>query len=488
MKKTIIALACASIVGAAPTLATAGILDNTVTFESSGQSMWGAGAALGFNENRTLLATSWDNALGGNTGFAHPRGDGVKGEWPKVCVGGSFLGPGGCWGGGEYVISDGWDLGQWGASLNAQTSGSAALKLNASLDSGSVAVKYPIKVQFGTPDTRATPGSLVQITSSYELLPHAELRTASPSGGVRLTLDAGYNASLGGTVCTGGCNNVSATLANGSMSRDLVAFNSSDVQGTAKGMIGDSMPYSITGRMPTINTVGGLQDGALVSSGSDQFLNAGVNVSEIVSAALGIPLNAHINLGGVNVGYKTVDLAFTAGLGLTQEFSFDADPWVRYDLSTGQSIVQRLGDPLAFQMPDGVSGVTVTPTVFLEDTELRNLTRLTGDIGMDLDILQVGAGVDIPTIDVFGLGRVGGGHLGFNIGPLVGLHPRAPLGGGLGLYDATWEMEGFQAVTLNSFEVAAVPEPGTWAMMLGGLAGLGLMSKRRARQAAALGG
>lgn len=486
MNKTIIAIACAAVLGAAPTIASAGILDTTVNFETTGQSMWGEGAALGFNDNRTLLATSWDNALGGNTGFANPRGDGVKGEWPKVCVGGSIFGPGGCVGGGEYVISDGWNLGQWGASLTGQTNGSAALKLNASLDSGSVSVKYPIKVQFDTPDARATPGALVQITSSYSLMPHAELRTQSPTGGVKLTLDAAYNASVNGTVCTGGCNNVSATLANGSMSNDLVSFHSSNLQGTAEGMINDSVPYAISGRMPSINTVGGAQGNTLTSSGSDQFLSGSVNVSQIVSAALGIPLNGSVNVGGVNLGYKTVDLAFSAGLGLTQDFSFDADPWVRYDLSTGQSIVQRLGDTLAFEMPQDVGGVTVTPTVFLEDPELRNLTRLTGDIGMDLDILQLNAGVDIPTINVFGLGTVGGGHLGFNVGPAVALHPRAPLGGGLGLYDQTWEMQGFQAVTLNSFEVAAVPEPGTWAMMLGGLAGLGLMRKRGIGRAASV--
>ncbi|MCE4554486.1 hypothetical protein [Pelomonas cellulosilytica] len=448
---------------------------NNLAFATQGQGMWGSGGSNGFDVEMRLLGTSWDLSGGASSGFAHPHGDGVKGSWPRICA---F---GGCIGGGEYVISEGWDLGTWGMDLGGHTAGQAGLYFRSNFDNGRIAVDYPIQASFTLPD-KARPGQQITLSSAYTLSPDAQLKTRSPSGAVELSLDTSFSAAVGGTACLGGCYSGTVPLGGGASRSRLVGLSSNELGGSVEGALAESLPYGGSAHMPLIQTQGGLQGSVLRASGSDRFLAANVNLSQIVSAALGIPLNGSVQLGSLAVGYKTIDLSTGLGLSLDQSFTFEAEPWVRYLLSGGQELTARLGDDISLTMPDVAGELVITPTVFLKVANLTNVTRLSGDAALDLSALQASAGLEIPSINVFGLGTVGGGSMSAGFGPVLSAHVSAPLGGGIGLFEDTWQLGGFQALQAGSMSVLAVPEPGSRSMLItGGLLCVGVAWRRHTR-------
>lgn len=480
--------AAVQIAAAAPASAippTTKTLHYNATLSSSGQAMFGAGAASGPTDiTSTLFDKSW-NASGGFDDTTDVSFD--------PCFG--ILG--GC------TI----DFGTYGASFNASTSGEIGMSTTVhGVNQGSVGVNYPMSLQLtGPADDSFAPGDTVQITTEKPAVQAgAAISSVYPSfDSVSVDGKFGFHASASGSFCIGGC--VSGTIfsldiPNSSpvASGQLLNLSANDLLlvqglglakcfGLAEGLLFGASTFPNDGNycenpvthqdsgyvaFPNVKlgapTVGG--DGSLSASGHDQYIVLPVSAvawaAKIADLPFGFP-NLNATFDGTGVAYTTINAIFTAVLSETQAYTFT--PQVDLTLDFGQPVnfhvvdasmtpvLTGLNSRATFPLGDTISvtvpnALVVTPSVSMASTTFRNHTYDTVSGFFQLQALSLSASIGgccdgvFPGIDI-------------NLGPLYdsGAIPLASTS--YDIYDHTWQLGGFNVATLAPFTLTPDPLP-----------------------------
>lgn len=436
----VVAFACAGPAGAAPPGTQT--VDRSATLQTTGQSMFGGGAATGpGDQSFTLFDESWNTqgSAGGVTHVSIPLGFDPT---PSVPICDPFSDYGDFTSSGFGVVDDDdctwvdattaddnivFDIGDFGASATAHTQGEIGMSIKLQgFDQGSLDVTYPINAHFSLPkaDTFA-PGDTVTIGTSMDV-GAATVHTNFPSlQGLELDGTFGFHADASGRLCVFTCTQGSIF--------DLSIPNNNGYTGPATGKLFD-FPIHGTGcfnflvnfplgfgpypnarcnnngyiEPPNVGLTSTLNpDGSIDASGSDTY--AIVPVSAVTwagrLAGLGpIPLNlGPVTIPGtdVTVGWTSANLIFTALETMRQHLTFhprvdvtlswgENAAWVVRDgggsvvaSGAGTSATFPLGDRLELTTPTDLTGaMTLTPTFSMGGANVTNqITNTTAGSG-----------------------------------------------------------------------------------------------------------
>ena len=390
-----------------------------VAFQTSGQSMWGPGAAQTFDYSRTLFNQNFD--VSGHVG-------GVSKNF----------------------------FGRFGAELGAHVSGNVGLGFESHFTTGDVSVNVPVHYSLTLPDSNTiSPGGTFQISSSYDLL-GGDIETRSPQGGWGVYLNANVNAGINGRACVFGC-------VSGSASKDFsvhqrllgVDQNSHDLSFTGPAGIHAGLGF------PVVNTSGALNGGHIASGGSAQFASVGWNFTDFIQQLTGVPIKGNLDIGIAKVAYKLLDIDLGAALRAAQQFDFTPIPMIDLAIS-GQHLIFAAGSTIEFTMPESGLPLEFTPSYFLANT-FSSRTDLALSAYLDLAALQASA-------------RLLRWNVG--IGPLF--HKRWDLSlGQWTVQNWTGELQGFNTVLGETTSVTPTPEPATYLFVGSALIALGVLRRRR---------
>lgn len=452
------------------TSALAASYDFTVTLETKNQSLFGEGPAVSLDYSHTILNNVFDKTVYASTGIQNPHGSGWK-ECP-------FFG-GGC----VQIVPD-WDLGYWGAEITARAKGDLKIVSEGHFTTGDVSLRYPINFRIDAPAS-ARPGDWVRVLPNYTVSPDASLTTRTPSASYSLKAVGNLNLGVDGKACAGDCLGVNIPIVNTSFNRDLIPpLNASKPSLEASGMVGD-VPFRGSAHLPSIISTGTLREdirgkGTVYGESSGSFAEVALDLDQIVSMATGIPLNASVDVDPLSLSINTINADVGIALGLKHEFSFQAaGPELFLSVKSGDRYIAlgsvADGQEFGFTMPDG--DVAISASGWMNSSIFQSQLMLEASLIGNLDLLAIKAGVTLPD-DL-------GGPQSMDIGPLVDWGFNLPVGGGILLSRNAFTLKGEDGEQLGSnfslgtFNVAVVPEPKTYAMLL---AGLGLVSMKMRRR------
>ena len=470
--------------------------DNLV-FNSSGQSMWGAGNAPGLSIDR-FLGVEWNTteSVGGISGsivsttasIPHPH---LPSGWEChgiLCSGGHFHNPGRIHT--HQINGPDVDL-RRGAKVDLSTSGKVGFQFGLSADSGSVDTTVAFDAALLVPDA-ITPGDLFNL-NPQSFLADGQLATNFPQLSVALDAIVGVRASASAQACVPplGCDEISTgQLGFADQTIPLVSFNDPGSPGQIKvlgqldpalfqfdneisipGPSGGSLG-GVTLHVPDINAVGGVSGNRLVASGGDDLIKLTADLDGLALAPLGLPGGGvGFNAGVLSLSADLIDIDMGPIMTVLQNFEFQ--PTLMVDLAfdaavriAGFSTPQTSWFGAWSMLPDIAllnDRVGVTPTFSVQGRFL-NETSLGIDGIFQLDILKASLG-----LEAFGLSF----DLG-SVGPLFQILERSNLFSTPPLFSNSFALGGFGTRQGASFLLSAlsggvVAEPGILALMLLGL-------------------
>jgi hypothetical protein len=465
-------------------------------FQSTGQSMWGAGNAPGLTIDR-FLGVEWNDSatLGGTTGdvfttsvpYPHPH---LPSGWEChgfLCTGGHFHDPGGIHIHEADVTVDT----RTGPEVDVSTSGKVGFQFGLAADSGSVDTQVEFAANLLVPDPKdLVKGEFFNLNPD-SVLAGGQLATNFPELTASLDAVVGVRASATGTVCVppAGCVDTSTgQLGFADQVVPLVSFNE-DSNGQIKvlgqldpalfqfdseisipGPSGGSLG-GVTVHVPDINATGGVVGDRLVASGQDDLLKVTADLDGLVLAPLGLPGGGvGFNAGILSMSADLIDIDMGPIMKIVQDFEFSPTLWVDL-LFDNPVLIAGLATPQmgwsgAWGALPGIALLTeqtlVTPTFSLQGLFTNN-TALGIDGIFQLDILKAAF-----ALEAFGLSF----DLG-ELGPLVQFLERSNLFNTPPLFSSTYSLGGFNQITGASFllSTATVPEPDTLVLI-----GLGLLA------------
>lgn len=400
-----------------------------ILFETSNQSLWGSGGAAVLDDWDYFLGPRWSKS--GSAGKVHK-----KTLVPGGCLPG-WLG-GGCW---DPVTSS------LGAEIRGSTNGEVGIDLYADWDTGSVNVNYPVGVSLEYPDPwTVKPGELFSISSSYVTDSAASLNTNFPEAHIRADAVFDVFADAGGKVCLAGCLGGHFTLFDVNKRLNLLDI-SSNASFEANLPAGTG---SIRAAIPDIDTVGILDNRALSSSGSNTFLDLDIDLDRVVTNLLALPpLGASVNALGTTFSYNVLDVSAGVALDISQNFLFQPDLKVELDL-LGKKETFSVGESIELTMPNYTFDIKPT---FMLDNQFFNETTLDIIPDLSLSALSVSAA-------------------GASFGPVFEERISSTIP--ITLFDDSFALNGFQAVSTRSFKVIPAPEPSVIMLSLVGLLSLAI--------------
>ncbi|MGR3318738.1 MAG: PEP-CTERM sorting domain-containing protein [Candidatus Anammoxibacter sp.] len=499
-----------------------------LTFETEGQSIWGAGGADIFKSNLSI-GTSWNTGvttIGGITGseneviipgfhtdttyWSHWHSDlethfdaGIWECHGDFCLEGHFhdiIHDHGNWH--DHVLVPGFDTDpviadtRTGGEASASTSGSAGFNVNSTLDSGSVDASLNYDVSLNIPDNLLTPGEFFSLSPTSNLLDGSfNTNLSEATGEVQAFLGATADLSGQGCFLGFGCGEGSTSVGFGEQTLDLLTFNDDDNPGEIK-ILGVLDPAafqfgapvdvlsqgSVTIYVPDLNTDGNLSGNTLTSSGSSDFIDLLVDLDGLMLTALGLPplTGVSIDVGPLSIGYDLVDVGSGVAIDILQDFSLT--PQLMVDMSFSRPVLIDGYDDLmtswtgAWDVLPNIAladygSVEVTPSFYV-DVLFTNNTTLGIDGVFTVDALQAEF-----AISKFGLSLDIG-----ELGPLYSFEASADFFDLPSLYSNAFTLSGFNRIegdsfTLSSFNriegdsftLSPVPEPSTWILLSFGL-------------------
>lgn len=327
-----------------------------------------------------------------------------------------------------------------GVRAGADTQGNFGLNYGAKFNSGSYDLLYPVVVHIAEPAAYAnTVGAPFTLGTGFKVPGYgapayqevlngqrmvAKLTTHSPTLQAYVDLDASFHAFVGAQACLAGvCTGPALGPIDGNASRTLASINrNNDGLVSAGGETVKLNRYfstldgNLTGRLniPNIDAVSSPLTSAatqLRSLGRDNMVSLGLNVGNLVSKAVGLPLVGNV----AGIGYNLLSINAGLGLDVAQTISVQLKPIETFNFL---SPVQRLMDGGQWSAPtkqlavplgqdlvlkSNVRNVGVVPSTSLEVT-FSNLTEL---------VLQGDFNVQALAADIYGL----------NIGPLYDSGP-----------------------------------------------------------------
>ena len=366
---------------------------HTMTFSTSGQSMWGpANAPSNLDFTLTLFDEGWSE--GGTTeSIANALGT------------------------------------QWGGSIGGSTSGAVGLSFRIfDIGTGEVRAEYPVRVVLDVPEPNSfRAGETVMIGTRFEVLPGWALATSPPGGTLAINGRFGTSLSATGKVCFFGCSLPFDLLPRVNIPTDPFELLRVSSQGGITfpaalplprppelqtlpyqfGALFDPIggPLGFEGpvdapRVTTAASLGG--DGrSITAAGTHRFVDLSVDLDQYLTLLgvppLGVQTNDALNLvTGASFGYDIADLALLLGISKRQTFTLiprvtltagfpqpvvfavlDAGG-ATVHAGTGQSVTFDVGHSLRIDVPGSASPIAGTPTY-----ELRNRFRSASSFEFD---------------------------------------------------------------------------------------------------------
>ncbi len=398
----------------------------TYSASVTGQNMWGDGSATAI-EYSQFFGTSWNTSLS--------VGD----------------------------VADTW-LGSYGAELYGHTQGRIGIDVGASVDSGSVDITQQANIVLDAPEVIYSGQQL--IVSSTSLLGTGSISTQSPSASAYVDLVLELEADVSGRACAVGCVGASGTIVNIDAHPELLAVNNGELSilGVNSGALPLQTsigPIDVTVAAPYIETSGSAPPQPLTSSGTSEFIDVSLDVANLASTSLGVPLSASLG----PIGYSLFSAGLGLDLGIYQNFSFTSNaPEITLAVAeTGLSYSFLAGQVSPVIDPMGNSLLHISSSIDFSGV-------LNNDTGLQLSPYVF---MDILSLSAFG------GTLGpvYSWDSAFGNYP-------ISLFDRDIAID-FAALAGPSFEVAVastsapVPEPGTMVLLGSGLASLAGLYGRR---------
>ncbi len=409
----------------------------TYSYSVADQSMWGEGSATvaGFNQ---FYGTSW------NTGV-------TVGDIWSYTIWNPF--------GDDPTVYG-------GAELTAHTQGRVGVDVGASVNSGSVDITQQADILLDAPEVIASNQQLV--VSSASMLGIGSLATQSPTASAYVDLVLELEADVTATACVVGCVTAGGTLVNVDSHTELLSINRANdgalrILGTNYGLPLDTAigPVDVTLSAPIVTTSGSAPPQPLSSSGTSEFIDVSLDVANLASTSLGVPLSGSWG----PISYSLL----SAGLGLDmevyQDFVFTANaPEITLNVAeTGQSYTFSAGQDSPVIDPMGFDLLHITSSFDMSGT-LNNDTGLQLSPYVFLDMLSASA-------FTYGVGPVYSWDSTFGTLPIS-------------MFDQNIAID-FAALAGPSVQVAIdpgtapVPEPGTMVLLGSGLASLAGFYRRR---------
>ena len=516
-----------------------------LSFESSGQSMWGAGTAFR-KEESAFVGTQWTNKtapFGTIVGSVSSIPNPLYAAW-VICDEGDFLGTGICGSAPSTTISV--DT-RNGARLNVNSSGKVGLEFGYTIDSGSVDSTVNYSALAEIPDIAVRKTDVINLNTN-SVFDSGSIATQSPKVEAYISAIMNLSGSVNATACAniplviGGCESGSFDLPSVNLDQRILSIDPNSLKVLDGVLPGDeplaevpilnqsltleggatvvppAVGFKLTGplgvtlantlpptpsvtvdmaevevQVPDIATSGTKSsDSAITSSGRDDLLSAQIDLDGAATLLAGLP-PAGVNATLVDVaGFKIeanldiIDVDAGPVLGITQDFELVPTLMASIDFSNpiqmaGMADLQTDWTGIWDDLPD----FTLLETTTFSPTFWID-AMLTNEFGIDLGL--------VGTIDILKLGATASaaGRNLLNIGPIS-------LNGLLGLDNTLFETDkltfpvsgrnpfelgGFNTVSANAFTINVnAPEPRAILLIAIGLIALGVARRRNVSSA-----
>ncbi|MPZ41791.1 MAG: PEP-CTERM sorting domain-containing protein [Betaproteobacteria bacterium] len=411
-----------------------------------------------------------------------------------------------------------------GFALNGTTDGRVGLDLGVKIDSGSVDATVSYQATLDIPDTatldKATP---INFNPNSVFAGTNVLNTSFSNVAVSVdaVMELSGSVAVEGCLIGPGCASASAPF-NIDETAPILSFNADGEGGilllghtpTVFGLPAEAngFPFGldvaglaeVTLHLPQPNASGDLDAASqtLKATGQDDLVDLTLDVDNIVASAAGVPglfgSSFQLPILG-SVGFDIINVEMGPAIDLKQEF--ELDPTLFVSLLFDKAV--KVGDTIVTELVaawDSLPSITflddvtlVTPTFFVQ-ADLLNRTLLDFDLEFGIDLLQIFYDFGTLGKDSIGIGNV------LNTGVDLFESPD--------LYSNLFDLAGFNLQIGDPFEVnfqsgstgpssrlarsaineivlpagvAAIPEPGTIMLLLGGIFGIHAFRRRAQR-------
>ncbi|MDT7838675.1 PEP-CTERM sorting domain-containing protein [Aquabacterium sp. OR-4] len=380
-----------------------------------------------------------------------------------------------------------------GAAVAVTSSGELGFKVQAAATAGAVAVKLPVQATLNLP-TQFVSGQSVHVAGTATIDSSASIKVSAASLKASVTGVIQTSNDLGATGCFAGAGcSSSSSSADIDQSFEIVTLNTASSRTvSALGLplpivSGVDLPINVGAQtvghvvvtLPQDQSGGTVSGSTLALDTHQSVIKATADFGGIAQAALGVPadvLQPSVSAGPGSIGGVVVNLQGGVDLGMSQSLSLDADFMVTLTFDQAVTMTYRgqtfaASKTVSFDLDEGADLVfTGTVGRLLERTySLSDDTQLTNSTSLSIDpLFEIKAAC--YSLNVTGVANVEQCMLekGYGTTDLLAFT----------VYEKSFELQGFNAVSLTS----AVPEPESWALLLAGLAGVGLLAGRRQRR------
>jgi hypothetical protein len=379
-----------------------------------------------------------------------------------------------------------------GASVAIKSSGELGFKVQAAATAGSVNVKLPVQATLNLP-TQFVSGQSVRVVGAASIDNGARIDVLAPSLQAKVSGVIQTSNELGITSCFvgGGCGS-SSSKPGIDQTFEIVSLDTASTRTvSALGLplpivSGIEVPINVGAQTvghvvvttPQNQSGGDVDGNALKLDTHQSVLKTTADFGGIAQVALRVPvdvLQPALDLGPASIGGVVVNLQGGVDLGMSQSLRFDADFDVTLTFDQAVTMTYRgqtfaASKTVSFDLDEGAdlmfagaAGHLLNRTYSLgQDSVMNNATSVSID-----PLFEIKAACF--SLSVVGLVNVEQCMLEKSYGTTDLL--------AFTVYDKSFALQGFNEVSLTT----AVPEPGRWALLLAGLAGLGALAQRRRR-------